>query len=311
MMTRTKLINYGMFYMLSGAFFFSLMNTSMKLLADSITINENIFFRGITMVIFIILLIFIKRNKNKKYHKNKKGGYGRLIFRALIGSLSLYAMLYNISTISLGTSVAFAQSAPIWTALFAWIILREKPSIGVIFSVLVGFIGVILISNPETSNLKIINIILGILSGIFAALAFISIKSLKGYFDDLTIMLSFGLGASLLGVFGIVFFQDSFSILGIKEYAYILLVGITGTIGQYYITRAYTFAPAGIVAPIDYTRIIFSLIFGIILGDMFPDIYSVIGMCLIILSGILVAMPIIIKEVKYILREKNDRTRVL
>lgn len=310
-MTRTKLINIGMFYMLLGAFFFSLMNTSMKLLADSITINENIFFRGITMVFFIILLMFIKRSKRKKHHKNKKGGYGRLVFRALIGSLSLYAMLYNISTISLGTSVAFAQSAPIWTALFAWIILREKPNIGVIISVIVGFIGVILISNPETSNLKIINIILGILSGIFAALAFISIKSLKGYFDDLTIMLSFGLGASILGIIGMIILQDSFSVLGMKEYVYILLVGITGTIGQYYITRAYTFAPAGIVAPIDYTRIIFSLIFGIILGDMFPDIYSIIGMCLIILSGILVAMPIIIQEIKYTSRGRNDRNRML
>ena len=303
MMTRTKLINIGMFYMLLGAFFFSLMNTSMKLLSDSITINENIFFRGITMVIFIILFMLIK--KNKKHHKNKKGGYGRLVFRALIGSLSLYAMLYNISTISLGTSVAFAQSAPIWTALFAWIILREQPHIGVILSVIVGFIGVILISNPETSNLEIINITLGILSGIFAALAFISIKSLKGYFDDLTIMLSFGLGASILGIIGMIIFQDSFSVLGIREYAYILLVGITGTIGQYYITRAYIFAPAGIVAPIDYTRIVFSLIFGIILGDMFPDIYSIIGMCLIILSGILVAMPIIIQEIKYTLKGKK------
>lgn len=304
-MTRTKLINFGMFYMLAGAFFFSLMNSFMKVLSESITINENIFFRGITMVVFIIPLIIIKKNQYKKHHQNKKGGWGILIFRAMIGSLSLYAMLYNISTISLGTSVAFAQSAPIWTAIFAWIILREKPSIGVIISVVIGFIGVILISNPQTSNLSTINIILGILSGIFAALAFISIKSLKGYFDDLTIMLSFGLGASLLGIIGIIFFQDSFSTLGIKEYIAILLVGITGTIGQYYITRAYTLAPAGIVAPIDYTRIVFSLIFGIILGDIIPDFYSITGMCLIILSGILVAMPIIIKEIKIHLKGRR------
>lgn len=304
-MTRTKLINFGMFYMLAGAFFFSLMNSFMKVLSESITINENIFFRGITMVVFIIPLIIIKKNQYKKHHQNKKGGWGRLIFRAMIGSLSLYAMLYNISTISLGTSVAFAQSAPIWTAIFAWIILREKPSIGVIISVVIGFIGVILISNPQTSNLSTINIILGILSGIFAALAFISIKSLKGYFDDLTIMLSFGLGASLLGIIGIIFFQDSFSTLGIKEYIAILLVGITGTIGQYYITRAYTFAPAGIVAPIDYTRIVFSLVFGIMLGDVIPDFYSITGMCLIILSGILVAMPIIIKEIKIHLKGRR------
>ena len=93
--------------------------------------------------------------------------------------------------------------------------------------------------------------------------------------------------------------------LGIKEYIAILLVGITGTIGQYYITRAYTFAPAGIVAPIDYTRIVFSLVFGIMLGDVIPDFYSITGMCLIILSGILVAMPIIIKEIKIHLKGRR------
>ena len=310
-MTRTKLTNFGMFYMLTGAFFFSLMNTSLKALSSSITTHENIFFRGITMSIFVILFIAIKNRKKKRHHKNKKGGYGKLAFRAIIGSLSLYAMLYNVSTISLGTSVAFAQSAPIWTAIFAWIILREKPSAGVVVSVIIGFVGVILISNPQTSNLKIINITLGILSGIFAALAFISIKSLKGYFDDLTIMLSFGICAGVLGLAGIILFQDSFSALGMREYAYILLVGISGTIGQYYITRAYTFAPAGIVAPIDYTRIVFSLVFGIILGDKLPDVYSILGMCLIILSGILVAIPIITQEIKIHIKGKNDRNRML
>ncbi|RAX51559.1 hypothetical protein CCY99_08845 [Helicobacter sp. 16-1353] len=298
-MTRTRLVKFGMFYMLLGAFFFSLMNSSLKILADSITINENMFFRGITMTIFIVILVYIKRKHSKtNKHHNKKGGWGKLFFRAFIGTCSLYALLYNISTIPLGTSVAFAQSTPIYTAIFAWLFLREKITLMMILSVVIGFIGVLLISNPETSNLAFINIACGILSGVFASLAFISIRALRGYFDDLIIMLSFGLMATFMGFIAVLIFQDGFSPLDLKDWICIVLVGITGTIGQYYITRAYTFAPAGIVAPIDYTRIVFSLLFGIVLGDTIPDIFSVTGMIFITISGILIAMPIILQEIR-------------
>lgn len=298
-MTRTKLINYGMFYMLLGAFFFSLMNSLLKLLSDSITINENMFFRGVTMTIFIVILIYIKSQRKMKHkHQNKKGGWGKLFFRAFIGACALYTLLYNISTIPLGTSVAFAQSTPIYTAIFAFFLLKEKLTLNMIISIVVGFIGVILISNPQTANLTFINVVFGILSGVFSSLAFISIRALRGYFDDLVIMFSFGLMSAIIGFIGIMIFQDSFSPLGIREWTFIIFVGIIGTIAQYYITRAYTFAPAGVVAPIDYTRIVFSLILGIILGDTIPNIFSIGGMILIIASGILIAMPIILRDIK-------------
>lgn len=296
-MTRNKLISFGMFYMLLGAIFFSLMNSALKVLSNHISIHENLFFRGVTMSVFVIVLLFIKSKKTHKHH-NKKGGWDKLIFRAFVGTTSLYAMLYNIEHISLGTSIAFAQTAPIWTALFAWIILRDKITLSMLSSVFVGFIGVILISNPQTSNLPVINIFCGIISGIFASLAFISIRALKGYFSDLEIMFSFGLMATFMGLGLIFILQDGFSSLTLRDYFFIIVVGITGTIGQYYITRAYTLAPPGIVAPIDYTRIVFSTIFGILLGDTIPNIFIISGMCFIILSGVLIAMPIILKEFK-------------
>ncbi|RDU60927.1 DMT family transporter [Helicobacter sp. MIT 14-3879] len=295
-MTRNKLIRYGMFCMLLGSIFFSLMNSALKVLSNHITINENLFFRGFTMALFVAVLMFAKSKKNTNKHHNKSGGWVKLIFRAFVGTTSLYAMLYNIETIPLGTSIAFAQTAPIWTAIFAFLILRDKISISVGISVVIGFIGVILISNPETSNLPIINIFCGIISGIFAALAFVSIRSLKGYFDDLTIMLSFGIMATLIGLTIILIKQDGFSDINLRDWFFIIIVGITGTIGQYYITRAYTFAPPGIVSPIDYTRIFFSSVFGIILGDSVPNVFIIFGMFFIILSGIIIALPVILKE---------------
>lgn len=295
-MTRNKLISYGMFDMLLGALFFSFMNSALKILSNHITIHENLFFRGLTMTIFVLLWIYTKRKTPP--HKHKKGGWGKLIFRAFIGTTSLYCVLYNVETISLGTSIAFAQTAPIWTAIFAWAILREKLNLAQSLSVCVGFLGVILISNPETSNLPIKNIICGIASGITASLAFISIRALRGYFDDLQIMLSFALCGTIMGFGAILVMQDGFSPLVFRDYFFILVVGITGTIGQYYITRAYTLAPPGIVAPIDYTRIVFSAIFGIVLGDTLPNIFIISGMFFIILSGVLIALPVILEHLR-------------
>lgn len=295
-MTRNKLISLGMLYMLLGAIFFSLMNSALKILSNHITISENLFFRGITMSAFVLLLLYLKSKKAKHKHHTKKGGWGKLIFRAFVGTISLYAMLYNIERIPLGTAIAFAQTAPIWTAIFAWIILRERLNVAQILSVFIGFVGVVLISNPDTSNLPIENIFCGIISGIFASLAFISIRALKGYFDDLQIMLSFGLMATFIGFVMMLILQDSISAIDFKDCFFIIIVGIMGTIGQYYITRAYTFAPAGIVAPIDYTRIVFSAILGILLGDTLPNAFIIFGIFFIILSGILIAMPIILQE---------------
>lgn len=289
-MTTNKFASMGMLYMLAGAFFFSLMNSFLKILSNSITTNENMFFRSITMSIFIMLIISVKR----KYKKNKRGGYLKLLIRVSMGTIALYTTLYNISTISLGTSIAFSQSMPIYTAVLSWIFFREKLNILAILSIIIGFCGVLLISNPNAYNIHLINIIYGILSAVCSALAFISIRSLNGYFSDLEIMLSFGLFASITSFIAIIITQDNFSLLEVKDFIFIIMTGITGTIGQYYITKAYMIAAPNIVSPIDYTRIVFSLFFGIILGDAIPDLYSIFGILLIIISGILIALSTII-----------------
>lgn len=283
--------------MLLGTIIFALMNSFLKILSSHLTIQENLFYRGITMVFFILIIMLFKRKHSHKNHPHKKGGWVKLILRGTFGGISLLAMLYNVETIDLGTTVAFAQTTPIWMALLAFILLGEKITKHIALSVIIGFIGVLLISNPQTTNLGILNIICGIISGVFAALAMISIRALKGYFDDISIMLSFGVMTSIMG-FGLMLFQARFSPLDWLDIFYIFMVGLSGTVGQYFITRAYFVAPAVIVSPIDYTRIAFSLLFGIALGDLFPNIFSIIGMLLICASGVIIAMPFIMHEIK-------------
>lgn len=308
-MTRSRLVNYGIMNMFASAFFFSLMNATAKALSLSITFLENMFFRGFFMVLFVALILGFNHLRNKRRsksvakqprRKNKKGGYFWLCLRAFVGGLSMLAIFYNISTTSLGVSIAFAQSMPIYMAVLAFIFLREKINVTIALSVIIGFIGVILISDPVTDSLPFKNIAAGVFSGLSSAVAFMSLRALRSYFDELVVVLFFGLVVSIMSItlimFDIRLDLSRLSPLGMREWILILVLGMTGTIAQWFLTRAYSLAPAAIVSPIDYMRIIFSLIFGIFLGDAIPNVYALSGMMLIILSGMLIYLPILIKD---------------
>jgi drug/metabolite transporter (DMT)-like permease len=74
-----------------------------------------------------------------------------------------------------------------------------------------------------------------------------------------------------------------------QDWIYIVLLGVVATFAQIYMTKAYSVAKAGIIGTISYANIIFSIAIGMFLGDKFPDIWIVLGIMLIVISGLLVS----------------------
>lgn len=291
----------GIFYMAISSFSFALMNVFVKLLSPSLSPMENIFFRSFVMVIFMLGIFSVSP---PSFKGKKKGGWAKLVFRAVIGGLSMLALFYNIASIPLGTATAFAQSVPIYTVIFSIIFLKEKPKIGVIIATIIGFLGVILISNPSVGTLGFRNIFSGVFSGASAALAFVTLRSLRDYFDEKSVVFAFGVTMSLIGGVGmfvqIPYLSNGWSSPDKLEWLCVVAMGLAGTFGQQFLTRAYMLAPAGIVAPIDYTRIIWGVVLGLFLGDKFPDLSTGVGILLILVSGILIALPVFLKDMKKI-----------
>jgi len=69
----------------------------------------------------------------------------------------------------------------------------------------------------------------------------------------------------------------------------ILLLGIAALFGQIYLTKAFSFQKTGVIGAVGYSNIVFSIIFGILLGDSFPGVLSLIGIVMIIACGILIS----------------------
>lgn len=283
----------GIKYMLIASLLFAFMGAFAKILSQNLPSIEIVFFRNIFGVALISYAIY------KAKPKQIGGKTWLLFFRGFMGFSALMMFFYNIAHISLAEAMTFSKISPIFTAIFAFWLLKEKMSIKAWIGVFIGFGGVLLITKFDGSNLDKTDW-LGIFSGIGAALAYTSIRELKNYYDTKTIALSFMIIGSvfpfLLMIFGEFYESTTFDFMinkfvmpSLDDIIFIVLLGVFSTYAQLYMTKAYSFSKAGVVGTVSYSNIIFSIILGLFLGDNFPDILVIGGICLIVLSGILVA----------------------
>ncbi|TQR33080.1 EamA family transporter [Campylobacter sp. MIT 99-7217] len=186
--------------MLLSAFCFALMNAFAKVLSTlGIPSMQSVFFRSLIMVFLVLLVYFYNFSTHKEKKVYKKGGYISLFVRVIMGGLSFLAVFYNISTIPLGTAAAFAQTMPIYAVILGAIFLKERLSLMSILATIIGFIGILLISNPKFNGISLVNIFVGIFSGLSLAIAFVSLRGLKEYFSNIFLILAFGVGNTALG----------------------------------------------------------------------------------------------------------------
>jgi len=286
-------LNQGVKYMLIASFTFAIMGAFAKLSSESMSSLEVVFFRNIAGVIIIGLAII------KKPISQKGGKPWLLFFRGFMGFVALLAFFYNIAHISLGDAMTYSKTSPIFTAIFAFLFLNEKLSLSAWIAIFVGFIGIVFITEPSGIGLSKYDL-LGIFSGVGAALAYTSVRELKQFYDTRAIVLSFMLTGTLgpLLLFFISPYIESsefdfiFGKFVMPEgivWVYVLGMGLFATLSQVLMTKAYGETKAGIVGAVSYTNILFSIIVGVILGDDLPSMSMVFGIVLIVLSGIMVA----------------------
>ncbi|MBM0636828.1 DMT family transporter [Campylobacter sp. VicNov18] len=294
--------NLGIYFMILACLDFALMGACAKILSKEMSSIEIMFFRNIIGVIFIIYLL-----KSSKIHK-KGGHFWLLVFRGVVGTLSLYMFFYNISNITLGVAFAFQKTAPIFITLIALIIFKENIGFKGWLGILIAFSGVLLITQPWTNNINsdfdFKNSIIGITSGFLAALALISVRELRKSYTAEQIAFSFiFLGAlmPLISMISAEFFQPQylnslhldfiiapFVMPSFKAWIIIATMGTLGTIYQIHITKAYGITKqAGVVAGISYLDVVFSMIVGIILGDNLPSTMVFLGIIGIIFGGLI------------------------
>jgi len=280
----------GIVYMLVASFLFALTMVFAKLLSASMGSVEVTFWRNAIGLIIIALISF-----NKPIH-NVGGKPFTLIFRGVIGTVALLTFFYTISATTLSNAIVYAKTEPIFTALLAFFLLKEKLQSGAIFAIFIGFVGVAMLSGMSLGYLHI----MGVLTGFLSALAYTSVRSLKAYYDERSVVLSFMISGVIIPVVLMfsanyvtsdffAFALSTFILPSGNDWLWIVLMGVAAAFGQIYMTRAYFFAKAGIISTVSYSVVLFATLFGVLLGDTLPTAMVIFGGFLIILSGVILS----------------------
>tara|TARA_B100001063_G_scaffold156332_1_gene145824 strand:+ start:2884 stop:3762 length:879 start_codon:yes stop_codon:yes gene_type:complete len=283
LLSKLKLIDKGVLFMLLSAMIAALSGAVAKVLSDSMDPIEIVFYRnllGVMIILYSFKKVSVYINTSKLH---------LLFLRGFFGTVAMLMFFYTIATIPLGEAIILNKTSPFFVTILAYYLMKEYISRNTIFALIIGFIGVILIIKPFGMIISIEHIY-GVLGGFFAACAYATIKKIKDIYDARVIMLSFmGIGVIIPLLIFLFTPYAQFQIhTSFLVWSLIALMAVLSTVSQWLLTRAYSLSKASIIGVIGYTSIPFAIGFGVMIGDSFPDMYASLGILLIIIGGILV-----------------------
>lgn len=240
----------GVRFMLISVAGFAFMQLCVKFLKHLPT-TELVLFRSFVSVILSGAMIW--REGISPFGNNKKV----LFFRGLFGTIALSLYFYTLQNLPISTAAVLQYLSPIFTALFGIWLLKEpmKPIRWVFF--MISIAGVLVVKKFN-SELSYIYLGAGLLSAIFAGLAYNCIRILRNTDKPVVIVLYFPLVA--IPIMSILSYSNWVWPEGI-DWTFIVLMGIFTQIGQIYMTKALHVEKANIVTSIKYTGIFYALAF--------------------------------------------------
>jgi drug/metabolite transporter (DMT)-like permease len=281
-------------WMIVASLLFAFMGVCVKYAAVAFTSAEMICYRGIIGMLFMWGFARMEgvslRTRRPRMH----------VWRSLIGVAALGMWFYAIAYLPLATANSLNYMSSIWIAVFviagsllSWIPgpngQRAPIDASLVISVIAGFVGVLLLLRPELPAGELFAGIVGLLSGLVAALAYLQVAALsKAGEPETRTVFYFGLGCTVCGA--IWTSVGGFSTWSWSASVWLLPIGILAALGQWCMTRAYADAHSHtgtlVVANLQYSGILFSAVLGkLAFGDQI-SLRGWIGIGAIIASGI-------------------------
>ncbi|NWK81371.1 MULTISPECIES: DMT family transporter [unclassified Acinetobacter] len=276
----------------TSALLFSIMGICIRYASHTVDNYTIVFFRNVVGLILFLPFIFkqgIGFVKTEKLWMHS--------WRSIVGLAAMYGFFYAIAHLKLSNAMVFTYSSPIFIPVIAWLFLKEKITIAMLCAAGLGFIGVFCVAKPDQGLLNWISVI-GIASSLLASMAFVTVRALTQTEPPERIVFYFCLIGSALSVIPMFWMWRTYHV---KELLFLIGAGILANVSQIFMSHAYRLAPAGQIAPVNYMAIIFAGVWGFLLWNEVPDLYSVIGFCIILLA-ILLCSPLTQRQKKMIQR---------
>lgn len=210
------------------------------------------------------------------------------LWRSSLGSVSLFGYFYALTHLPLATAVTLNYTSPLFLAILSTFLLRAHFKPMLLFSICIGFIGIALLLRPTFAGASALAAIIGLLSGFFAASAYINVRKLGDAGEpEWRVVFYFSLISCVLGFAIHRMFYGAFSALTTANWFNLALMGLAATFAQLAMTRAYHAGNPLVVGSFAYSTVVFSAVIGVVFfQEVLPPI-SFVGISIIIAAGLL------------------------
>ncbi|MFZ2077623.1 MAG: DMT family transporter [Xanthobacteraceae bacterium] len=282
----------GIAFKLISAALFAVMQALVRYLGSRYPIGQVVFYRSLFAIIPVVL-VYAWRGELAAVVRTERplGQAGR-------GVLSIAGMFFNFGAVArlpLVESNAIAFSSPLFTVALAALILSERVRVYRWSAVIVGFVGVLVVLSPHLSGdeltaaiggaTSLIGVVYAICGSLTNAGTAIQTRRLTQSESTSSIVFYFSLSCALAGLATLPFGWVTPS--G-GEIAALISIGILGGTGHIFLTESYRFASASLVAPFDYTAMIWALVLGYAMFGETPTSEIVLGSAIIAAAGLFV-----------------------
>jgi drug/metabolite transporter (DMT)-like permease len=237
----------------------------------------------ISYLVAVIILLPYVLTKGISFFKTNHPGLHFL--RGSIGTAASFSYMLSLQQIPLANATLLFNTAPLFIPMMAYFWLKEKLTPLILASTLIGFFGVILILHPQGSLLTQSGDLLGLASGLFLAVAYLSIKVLTKTDSRQLIIFNYFLIGTLLQI-PLLFFGGEFP--HVIPCLFAIVAGIFLVLAQIALVWAYQLAPANQVGVFQYSSVIFVGIFEWLFLGTIPTWVTLLGMLIVMAAGLII-----------------------
>ncbi len=265
--------------MMCAVALFSAMDALMKLLVERYPPMQVTTLRGVASLPFLLLPVLI----SGRWHRLQTRRWHWHLGRAAVGVVMLWSFIFAVQHLSLADTYSIFMCAPLLIAALSVPLLREHVAMGQWVAIAVGLAGVLVMLRPTGAGWATLGGLAAVLSAVCYAVSAIALRvlsrsetreSLVFYF---TLFLSIGAGFLALPGWRSMLLSDLPLIVGI---------GFLGATAQHLITEAFRSAPASVIAPFEYTALLWGVMLDLVIWKVLPGAITLAGGAVVICTGL-------------------------
>jgi len=274
-------IGLGIGCVLVGMFGMAVMDACAKLLGEGYAISQVVFVRSALGAILIFALVMASGGTMTRL-RPRAADLRLLLLRTLFNLGAAFLFFTGLRYLPLADAFAIVFAAPLFITALSVPILGESVGVRRWAAVFIGFAGVLFVVQPGTASFKL-EALLPLSAALCYALSMLIGRLMTRQMTTVAIMFWPSVGAALVTLFIMPF---DWRTPDLTDGGVFLLMGVIGTAGMSLITQGYRYAPAAVIAPFDYSVLLWGVIFGWLIWQDVPGLNVWLGSAVLVISGL-------------------------